>query len=56
MDGFIRDINAIGPHVFAIDRIKGPAHLLPESRTNTGSGSVWIINSQVDLDTYWDVY
>ena len=56
VDGFIRVIKATGPHVFAVDRIEGPAHLLPESRTNTGGGSIWIINSQVDLDTYWDVY
>ena len=56
VDGFIRVVKATGPHVFAVDRIEGPAHLLPVSRTSTGSGSVWIINNQVDLDTYWDVY
>lgn len=56
VDGFIRVVKATGPHVFAVDQIEGPAHLLPVSRTSTGSGSVWIINSQVDLDTYWDVY
>ena len=56
VDGFIRVIKATEPHVFAIDRIAGPAYLLPESRTNTGGGSIWIINSQVDFDTYWDVY
>ena len=54
--GFIRVIKATGPYVFTIDRIEGPAHLLSESRTNTGGGSIWIINSQVDLDTYCDVY
>ena len=53
---YIRVFKAKGPHVFAIDQIEGPAHLVPKSRTNPGSGSVWIINSQVDLDTYWDVY
>ena len=56
MDGFIRIIKAIELDVFAIQWIEGPAHLLPESGTNTGGGSLWIINSQVDLDTYWDVY
>ena len=56
VDGFIRVIKVTGPHVFAIDQIKGPTNLLPESRTNTGGGSIWIINSQVDLDTDWDVY
>ena len=56
VDGFIRVVKATGPHVFAVDRIEGPAHLLPASRMSTGSGSVWIINNQVDLDTYWDVY
>ena len=35
VDGFIRVIKATGPHVFAVDRIEGPAHLLLESRTNT---------------------
>ena len=56
VDGFIRVVKATGPHVFAVDRIEGPAHLLPVNRTSTGSGSVWIINNHVDLDTYWDVY
>ena len=55
VDGYIRVIKAAGPHVFAVDRIEGPCHLLPVSRS-TGSGSVWIINNHVDLDTYWDVY
>ena len=55
VDGFIRVIKATGLHVFAINRIEGPAHLLPKSRTNTGGSSIWIINNQVDLDTYWDV-
>ena len=52
VDGFIRVIKATGLNVFAIDQIKGPAHLLPESRTYIGGCSVWIIISQVDLDTY----
>ena len=56
VDGFIRVVKATGLHVFPIDPIEGPTHLLPESRTNTGSSSVWIINRQVDLNTYWDVY
>ena len=56
VDGFIRVVKATDPHVFAVVRIEGPAHLLPVSRKSTGSGSVWIVNNQVDLDTYWDVY
>ena len=56
VDGFIRVVKATGAHVFAVDLIEGAAHLLPASRTSTESGSVWIINNQVDLDTYWDVY
>ena len=52
VDRLSRVIQATGPHVFAIDRIEGPTHLLPESRTNTGGGSIWIMHSQVDLDTY----
>ena len=56
VDGCIRVVKSTGPLVFAVDRIEGPAHLLPVSRTRTGRGSVWIINNQVDLDTYWNVY
>ena len=56
VDGLIRVVRATGPHVFAIDPIEGPAHLFPESGTNTGGGAIWIVNSQVDLDTYWDLY
>ena len=55
VDRFIRVVKATGPHVFAVDRIEGPAHLLPVRRTSTRSGSVRIINNQVDLDIYWDV-
>ena len=56
VDGLIRVVKATGPHVFAVDQNEGPAHLLPVCRMSTGSGSVWIINNQVDLNTYWDVY
>ena len=56
VDGLIRIVKATGPHVFAVDQIEGPAHLLLVSRTSTGSCSVWFINNQVDLDTYCDLY
>jgi hypothetical protein len=56
VDGFVRVVKLPSPHVLAVESIEGPCHLIPERLGEDGSGSVWIVNNQVDLDTYWDVY
>jgi hypothetical protein len=56
MDGFVRVVQESTPHVIGMEKIKGLCHWVPEIWTATGNGSVSIINSQVDLDMYWDVY
>jgi hypothetical protein len=55
-DGIVRVVKESKPHVIAVEKIEVPCHLVPESQAVTGNSSVWIVNNQVDLDTYWDVY
>jgi hypothetical protein len=56
VDGFVRVVKLPSPHVIAVESIEGPCHLIPERMGEEGNGSVWIVNNQVDLDTYWDIY
>jgi hypothetical protein len=44
------------PYVIAVEKIEGPCNLVPEIGAATRNGLSWIVNNQVDLDTYWDVY
>jgi len=44
-------------HIIPVGAIVGPAHLVREN--NAGSDkidSVWLVNDDVDLETYWTVY
>jgi hypothetical protein len=54
--GFIGVVKESTPHGIAVEKIEGPYHLVPEIQAATGNGSVWIVNDQVDLDRYRDVY
>jgi hypothetical protein len=42
-------------HISPVGTIVGPAHLVLEHAASGGIDSVWIVNIQVDLDTYWTV-
>jgi hypothetical protein len=56
VDGFVGVVKESTPHVIAMGKIEGLCHLIPEIQAATGNCSVWIVNNQVDLHMYWDVY
>ena len=44
-------------HIVPVGAIVGPAHLVRENNAASDRiDSVWLVNSHVDLDTYWTVY
>ena len=62
VDGFIRVVKLTHKmHIVPVGAIVGPAHLVKEDEevldSNRGDDtSIWLLNNQVDLDTYWTVY
>jgi hypothetical protein len=57
VDGFIRVVKQTNKmHIVPVEAIVGPAHLVWENAALGGMDSVWVVNSHVDLDTYWTVY
>jgi hypothetical protein len=56
VDGFIWVVKQMNRmHISPIGAIVGPAHLVRENPASRGIDSVWLVNNQVDLDTYWTV-
>ena len=43
-------------HIGPVGAIVGPAHLVQENAASDRIASVWLVNTHVDLDTYWTVY
>jgi hypothetical protein len=63
IDGFIQVVKLIHKmYIVPVEAIVRPAHLVrvdqevPNSCSNHGDTSVWLLNNQVDLDSYWTVY
>jgi len=57
VDWFIRVVKQMNKmHNVPVGAIVGPAHLVRENAALGGMDSVWFVNNQVDLDTYWTVY
>ena len=51
---------AVALQVFSVGNIFGCVHVIPEiatsSKTGHGRNELWIVNSQIDLGTWNDVY
>jgi len=43
-------------HIIPVRIVVGPAHLRRENAASGGIDCLWLVNNQVDLDTYWTVY
>jgi len=58
VDGFIRVVKQTDKiHIVPVGAIVGPAHLVGENNAASDRiNSVWLVNTHVDLDTYWTVY
>ena len=52
--GVVKQTNKM--HIVPVGAIVGPAHLVRENAASGGIDSVWLVNNNVDLDTYWTVY
>jgi hypothetical protein len=58
VDGFIRIVKQTDKmQILPIGAIVGPAHLVGENNAVSDRfESVWLVNSYVNLDTFWTVY
>jgi len=57
VDGFIRVVKQTDlMHIVPVGAIVEPAHLVRENAASDRIDSVWLVNTHVDLDTYWTVY
>jgi len=57
VDGFIQVIKQTNRiHIVPVAAIVGPAHLVQENAASDRIDSIWLVNDQMDLDTYWTVY
>jgi len=57
VDGFIQVVKQTDKmHIVPDGAIVGPAHLVRENAASDRINSVWLVNNQVDLDTYCTVY
>jgi len=43
-------------HIVPVGGMVGPAHLVRENAASGSIDSIWLVNTHVDLDTYWTVY
>jgi hypothetical protein len=57
IDGFIRVVKHTNKmDIVCVGAIVRPAHLVNENAAAGILNSGWVVNSQVDLETYWTVY
>ena len=57
VDRFIRVVKQTKKmHIVPVGGMVGPAHLVRENAASGSIDSIWLVNTHVDLDTYWTVY
>jgi hypothetical protein len=56
VDGFIRVVKHTNQmDLVPIGGLVGPAIVVRENPASGGIDSIWLVNTHVDLDTYWTV-
>jgi hypothetical protein len=57
VDGFIRVVQQTNKmDIVPVGGIFGPADMVRKNAVSGGIDSVWVVNTHVDLDTYWTAY